>query len=266
MLPIDYSMWYKKKHQFMPKAQAAADKVVQLSSSLAPPYAVMVWKNFVYDWNGEAVRANYNRAIQLNPKYGPTYYWYTQFLAAYEDDPALCLEMARRGLELDPLSPIAHNALAVALMRNGKYEAAIDAMTSEAQISKLSLSYTNIGLCYLALDNMNGAMNAFMQGAQLSNDNCKAYLIYCYVKQGKPIEARVWYDKLISQSQTMYTPKSILSMAEYFIGNKDIAHELLKKAFDDHDILLSLSNTLFSELCSEPRNAALFRKYLRDKR
>lgn len=98
--------------------------------------------------------------------------------------------------------------------------------------------------------------------AHLSNDKAQAALVYCYVKEGKHAQAKAAFDKLLDRSQTEYIPKSSLAAAASFLGQKELAHELLKKAFDEHDSylvrLLIYTVPLQNDLISDPRNVRLF--------
>ena len=97
-----YNLGYP--HESMPKAQEAAEKAIQINNSLAAPYAVMAYKNFTYDWNPNEAKRYFEKALQINPKYAPTHYWYGQFLVSYGLDSLMVIKemrkAVRRGVEV----------------------------------------------------------------------------------------------------------------------------------------------------------------------
>ena len=259
-----YNLGYP--HESMPKAQEAAEKAIQINNSLAAPYAVMAYKNFTYDWNPNEAKRYFEKALQINPKYAPAHYWYGQFLVSYGLDSLMVIKEMHKAVELDPLNPVAHNSLGFPLMKLKKFNEAIQAFNSGVEFNtRYSVSYVHIGYCYLGIGKLEEASKAFTKAAQLSNDRAQAALVYCYVKEGKYDQAKAAFDKLVDRSKTEYIPKSSLATAASFLGQKDLAHELLRKAFEEHDSYLSrlLINTipLPNDLFTDPRNVKLFEQF-----
>ena len=253
-------------HSSMPKAQKAAEKAIQLNGSLAAPYAALAFKNFTYDWNPEEAKRYFEKAIQLNPTYAPAHYWYAQLLAAYGSDSSKALGESRRAVELDPLSPVAHNTLGRVYFKFKRFEEALQAFKSAAEFNmRFSYSYFAMGYCYLALGNRAEAQSSFTKASQSSNDRAMSALVYCYVSNGELERAKAIFDQLLDRSKKEYIPKSSLAAAASFLGQKDLAHELLKKAIEERDHTLSRlfidTIPLPNDLFSDPRNVALFEKY-----
>lgn len=105
------------------KAQANAERAIQLDPTLAEPHATLgLIKTFQWEWNGS--EKDYLRAIELNPRYATTYHWYSRLLRATGRYPE-ALAQIRKGQEADPLSlPIAENVIQN-LVENGDLDGAL---------------------------------------------------------------------------------------------------------------------------------------------
>jgi TolB-like protein/Flp pilus assembly protein TadD len=253
-------------HESMPKAQEAAEKAIQANSALAEPYASLAWKNFIYDWQPDAAKKYFEKALRINPNYSPVHYWYGQYLAYYASDSTMAIAEMRKGLELDPLDPVAHFSLGVTLKQLNKLNEAIQAFKTAIEFNvEYSNAYVNMGYCYLGIGKADDALKAFNKAAQLSNDWAQAVLIYFYVNNRQHGQAKAAFDELLKRSQIEYIPKSSLAIAASFLGQKDLAHELLKKAFEERDTRL-VHYKLFTvplpkDLLKDPRNMKLFEQF-----
>ena len=87
----------------MPKAQEAAEKAIQLDSSLAAPYFVIAFKKANFDWNRDEARAYFKKAFQENSKYAQGYYWHAQYLYNFESDFDGAVAEMRKAVEIEPL-------------------------------------------------------------------------------------------------------------------------------------------------------------------
>ena len=253
-------------HESMPKAQEAAEKAIQANSALAEPYASLAWKNFIYDWQPDAAKKYFEKAMRINPHYSPVHYWYGQYLAYYASDSTMAIAEMRKGLELDPLDPVAHFSLGVTLKQLNKLNEAIQAFKTAIEFNvEYSNAYLNMGYCYLGIGKVDDALKAFNKSAQLSNDWAQAVLIYFYENNRQHGQAKAAFDELLKRSQIEYIPKSSLAIAASFLGQKDLAHELLKKAFEERDTRL-VHYKLFTvplpkDLLKDPRNMKLFEQF-----
>src|SRR5258706_5247607 len=65
-----------------PKAKEAADKALELDSTLAEPHASLGYYKLYYDRDWSVAEKEFQTAIRLNPKYENTYDWYSTYLTA----------------------------------------------------------------------------------------------------------------------------------------------------------------------------------------
>ena len=105
------------------KAQANAERSIQLDPALAEPHATLGLIR-TYQWDWDASEKEFKKALELNPKYATTYHWYSRMLRA-EGRHAEALAQIRKGQEADPLSlPIAENVVQN-LVENGDVDGAL---------------------------------------------------------------------------------------------------------------------------------------------
>ena len=223
----------------MPKAQEAAEKAIQLDSSLTGPYFVIAFKKAIFDWNRDEARAYFKKAFQENSKYAQGYYWYAQYLYSFESDFDGAVAEMRKAVEIEPLGTYANLNLGNGLFYARKFKEALEAYKFSIQLNNLNpLAYLGSGWCNIGLEKWDEAQKDFETSASQNSDWAKAMLVYFYVKNGNKLQAQKLYDELTSPTSTGYSSQSTMSLAASFLGKKDLAHEHFKKAFEQHDTWL----------------------------
>ena len=107
---------------FLPAVEAAS-KAVNLDNDLSEAHATLGFSLHAgnYDWAG--AERHLKRAIELNPANATAFVWYSIVLyteGRFDEG----LEFARRGVELDPLTPFNHHNVGFGLYYARQYEAA----------------------------------------------------------------------------------------------------------------------------------------------
>jgi TolB-like protein/Tfp pilus assembly protein PilF len=113
------------------KGQAAVDKALQLKPLLGEAHTSLAnLKNMRGDVEG--AEASFKRALELNPNYAPAYQWYGEMLGWNFGRPGPqfnriedALELSKKAVTLDPMSPIIHNDYAEVLENAGRFEDAL---------------------------------------------------------------------------------------------------------------------------------------------
>ena len=85
-----------------PKAKAAATKALKLDDTLAEAHAALGAPLLFYDWDWERARQEFDRAIELNPKYAITHHWYAHYWSMV-GNPQEMVRESRLAVELEPL-------------------------------------------------------------------------------------------------------------------------------------------------------------------
>ncbi|HEY2066880.1 MAG TPA: protein kinase, partial [Gemmatimonadaceae bacterium] len=69
-------------HEGFDRAKVYARKAIELDERLAEGHTSLGWSMFVYDWDWEGARREFERAIELDPRYATAYQWYAFWLAS----------------------------------------------------------------------------------------------------------------------------------------------------------------------------------------
>jgi tetratricopeptide (TPR) repeat protein len=251
---------FKPAAEVMPRALEAARRALQLDSNLAEAHNALACATLLYERDYALAEREFKRALELNPNYPQARAWYGQFFLHWTSgrereagvelwrllqlDPLFgyanvilsfagisggrlseAVEHARRGVELDPDSYLAHWSLAVALECNAQYEeAAAAAERALAMSGRHSWALTTLVSTYAAWD--------------------------------KPDSLRAVYRELEARSASDYIQPSMLAPAAAAVGEMDRAIVFAQQALDDKDpmfVMLARTWPGYSRLRTDPR-------------
>jgi TolB-like protein/Flp pilus assembly protein TadD len=111
-------------HEAAPKARAAANRSLELDSTLAEPHFALAGIAGWYEWDWDTAEREFRLALELNPNYADGHVFYGLFLTAMGR-----LKEARahiqNGLELDPHNFMYRTYLGIAFERSRRFDEAI---------------------------------------------------------------------------------------------------------------------------------------------
>jgi TolB-like protein len=87
------------------RAKEAAEKALQIDSSLGEAYGALAFTKYKLDWDWQGADEDFKKALGLNPNNSETHFWYALYLRS-EGRFAEAIAEAKAGRQLDPLSPI----------------------------------------------------------------------------------------------------------------------------------------------------------------
>jgi TolB-like protein len=85
-----------------PKAKAAATTALKLDDTLAEAHAALGAPLLFYDWDWARARQEFDRAVELNPKYAITHHWYAHYWSMIGNAEE-ALKESRLAVQLEPL-------------------------------------------------------------------------------------------------------------------------------------------------------------------
>src|SRR3981081_1108021 len=120
-LQIDYRS--VPVHEGHEKAKFYARKAIALDDTVAEAHASLAWSLFIYDWDLDAAAREFQRAIELDPRYAAAHQWYAFLLASRgrSDESLLAAHTAQ---ENDPASVYVRRSLGYCYVYAPKYEQA----------------------------------------------------------------------------------------------------------------------------------------------
>lgn len=144
-------------------ARSAARRAVQLDSASATAQAALGYALMISEWDWQSAESAFQRAILLDSEYGPAHYWYAQLLWAQNrfDD---ALEQAQLGVAVDPLSTVAHLALARSYQLLGRLDESAAALRRVIELQPtMYLAHLDLAAYYARSNRLPEAEQAVRQ-------------------------------------------------------------------------------------------------------
>lgn len=219
--------------EFMPKAQAAALRALELDEGLAEAHTAMalIVQNYELDW--QTAEKEFRRAIELNPNYATAHHWYAEHLMwrGRFDEALRASDEARR---LDPLSLIIAADRGAILYYARQYDSAIQQflavreMDPHNQRSGLIVhAYDEKGLFAEALADI----EARRPPSGMSSPWYWSELAYAYGRSGQQAQARRALDKLLELNRRQEVGAEAIIWAYIGVGDNEQALAWLEKAY-----------------------------------
>ncbi|HSF19809.1 MAG TPA: tetratricopeptide repeat protein [Vicinamibacteria bacterium] len=247
----------QRHRRAMPRAKDAALRAIALDPKLADSHASLGCIHFLYDWDFPGSEREFQKAIEVNPRYPTAYQWYGIYLVSRgRTDEAL--EMLRRALELDPMSLSINENLGWALYVARRYPEAIAQFEKTLDLDPefgqglryLGLTYLHVGRTEDALRVLERARAAFHGEAEIRADLALAFAL-----AGHRGEARALLDELMLASEERYVSPFLIARFHTGLGEADEALDWLDKAYEDRvaNIVFIGVDPFFDSLRALPR-------------
>jgi eukaryotic-like serine/threonine-protein kinase len=216
---------------FQPAIEAAS-KAVELDDNLSDAHASLGFSlhSGNYDWS--RAEQHLRRAIELNPGYANAYVWYSIVLFT-EGRFNEGLDFARRGVDLDPLTPFNQHNIGWGLYFARRYDEAA------SQYRKVVTDFPTYGFGYYGLSKIH-RITGDTKTAIEENERVKKLMdasvfslfseAECFAADGQQNVAREKLARLEQMSADRYISPYQLALVYCFLGEKDRALESLERA------------------------------------
>ncbi|HSC13010.1 MAG TPA: hypothetical protein VLC97_18705 [Rhodanobacteraceae bacterium] len=240
------------------RAQAAANKAIELTPELADGYAARGWlrSSVLWDWNGG--QSDFEKALALEPGNAGTQRRYGLLLLNLGRTTE-AIAVTHKAIELDPLSASAWNNLGAAYCIDpNHYREARDAYDRALSINPES-SFAKINLATLEL--LEGHAQQALTVARTAGEVWRQTgVALAEHTLGHATQSQAALDELIAK----YAHDSAYQVADVYAwrGEPDKAFEWLERAYDQRDGGLSTIKTdpLLKPLWTDARFAAMLKK------
>ena len=235
---------------------AAAERAAGLDPTLAAPHATLGYFKTIYerDWTG--ARAEFDRAIALNPNYSTAYHWQAFFLSTM-DEQQEAVEAILKAREFEPLSAIINTEVPVFHAYNGQVERAVDALNEADRMELGTPGFPYMRVRILATA---GRVEEGLAAAEVAlavgslGIVADGFYGIAYPKIGLDEEARAIYERGIEESKTGYVAPGILAILAASLGENDAAFMHIDAALEERSMILSwLRDPLLDEFREDPR-------------
>jgi len=247
----------------MPKAKEAAKQALKLDDGLPQAHTEMGMVLFQYEWDWAGAEREFQRAIQLDPRYASAHEWYGYLLVSegrIEDG----IQEAKRAVELDPLSPECNWLLGWMLYFARQYGLSAEQLHKTIDLDpNYFLAHLVLGMSYAGRAKMNLAIPELERATSLGECNQSlGELGRAYALSGKPREAQKIADRLVAGWKRSHVGAFEIALIEIGLGDKDEALAWLEQAYEDRAFfMVDLKNEPeLDVLRSHPRFQELVRR------
>ena len=241
----------------MPKAEAAADRAVELDYTLGLAHAVLGDVQRAFNWDWAEAEKEYRLAIELDPNAARAYEGYASLMSVMRrHDEAIAL--ARRAQQVDPRDANPRYTLGRMFLDASRYEeaeqqfvAALDIVPSSQQAhARLADIYELTGQYEKA--------TSFQQREWVlggATEEEVAGLSNAWTTLGAEGYWRWKLDYLTNLSQHEYVRPILFVPIYFYLGDKNQAFDWLERAFEDRSgaLIYITSHPFYDPLRDDPR-------------
>ena len=244
-----------------PKAMAAAKRALELDETLSEAHATLAALTMFYDFDWVAAEREFKRAIELEPNNVGTYDVYSYLLSATGrlDEG---IEMAKRGLAVDPLSVPLSDDTGQAYYLARRYDEAIKQYQKSLEMDPNdAVANMWLGIVYEQDGRYDEAIASYQKAINISErtSNILGLLGHAYASSGRRGEAVKILGELKESSGQKYVSPYDLAILYTGLDQKDQALAQLNKAYEERAgwIVFLKVEPLFDPLRSDTRFADL---------
>jgi len=248
---------------FYAKAKEAARKALELDETLAEAHASMGDVNTAHDWDWRAAEREYRRAIELSPSYPVVHFYYSTLLSVLGRHEEAIAE-ARRGRELDPVSPLMNVNLGWRFHSARDYPRALEQYQRTLDLDpNYAAARQNLAAVYTELGRYDEALAELKKLGPLGDHPVVlAELGRTYALSGRRKEALRARGRIEALSKRSYVSSYWAAALSVALGDNDQALARLEQAHAERDAWLIFLNgdPRFDAVRSDPRFQALLRR------
>jgi len=236
---------------------AAAEKSLELDSTLAEGYVAIGLIQNVYEWNWAAAEQSYKRAIELSPNEWNAHREFGLLLLR-SGRISKALSELHRAVDLDPLSYVANVWLGLCYAQTDSHEVAIEQLQKAIDMAPDAYAYGlpgELGRMYVLEGSLDKAREAFKKATLLDS-------IWFLLKCGERKQVQAKVDTLWDKYGRSSSWSGFFAEAFACLGDNDKAFSELDRVYERNPLaLINITITPnYAGLRSDPRFAALLKR------
>ena len=257
---------YLSPREVMPKAKKAAQRALKIDENLAEAHCSLGYIHTTFDWEWEKARREFQRALELNPNYGPARYWYSNLLMV-EGRLEEAIAEVRRGAENDPLSVYMLAHLGLVLITAHKYTEASEQLRKALELERDFFTARSIlGLAYYFQSRVEESIREIQKAIDSSDRHQFPMWTIgtVYAASGDRARAEEIVMELERRTQNEYIVETHIASIYALLGEKDQAFYWLEKAYEERaPVLCAVENGQPSWAFDSLRTDLRFRDLMR---
>jgi len=239
---------YMAPEEAWPKAEEAANRALHLETELAEVHASIATIAMLFERVWIKAEKEYQRALQLNPRYLQARSWYSVFyLQIYKRDFEEGVRQARLGAENDPISAYAQTILSNLAALAGYPEEAMTAGLKGVEFDPESFSaWYFLGYVQHYSGNFPDAIKSYRKAIDISGrHNWALVSLMSLLIEPSPFqqveEANYIYRELLTKEKVGYVSPFVLAIASASLGKNEEAIRYVKLGVERHDPYIIIS-------------------------
>jgi TolB-like protein/Flp pilus assembly protein TadD len=246
------------------KARETARRALDLDSTLSEAHTILGIIAMTHDWDREAARQRFERAIQVNANEARARAWYAILLLYFEKQFEEALDRARRAEELDPLDWTPRSFPWWVLWARGENESYLrEALEIIQREPEHAHPHYWAGIGYLLTGRPNEAIAELGRAVELGGPThfYLSYLAVAHARAGNESRAREILADFGERTSRGAALSSWRARIHAALGERDETLDALESAYEERDRSLFhvASDPLFDEVRSHPRFTTLLR-------
>jgi TolB-like protein/Tfp pilus assembly protein PilF len=250
--------------QAMPRAQAAAERALELDRNLAEAHASLGLIAPFNNWSWPDAERHYQRALELNPNYATAHHWYAEgyLMPVGRADDAIA--EIRKAQELDPLSAVIATDLGKELYFVRRYDEALIELRRALELDPNFVSAHNwISDTLLEKRMYNDAMVELEKTKPFREERVYTrQTAYLYARMGRRDQARAALTKSLQLSKGKQVSSGAVALTYAALGEKDESFQWLERAYAERSSFMTSLKywSVFDPLRDDPRFSDLLRR------
>jgi TolB-like protein/Tfp pilus assembly protein PilF len=222
------------------KAKGLALRALEMDPELAEAHASLAWATMWYDYDFLAAEREFERSLELNPRYATAHSWYGYYLAMmgrYEEG----YTEIKRALRLDPHSSVIHYSFGTLFLSGRRYDQAIEQFEKALELEPTNaMAHGFLGVGHLCKSQYEPAIAAQRKGIEYSQ-GASAFVTVLgeiYAAAGYWDEAHKILEQLQDLSKQRYVTPYLVARIYAALGKENEALRLLETGYLEREALM----------------------------
>jgi tetratricopeptide (TPR) repeat protein len=250
-------------HTAFRMARRAADRALELDSTLVEARTCVAEILKDYDWDWPGAEREFLRAITLRPDYSTAHHWYAHLLAI-QGRHAEALSQMQMARLAEPLSASVNSFFPYIYLVAGDYTGATTEAIAAVELEPYSaLAHWELGRAYLFAGAGEDALTELAHASSLAErlPMWEAELGFARAVTGDKCGARNILNELMDRTRRAYVSPYDLAVCFAGLGENALALDYLERAYQDRVMrIINIGDPEFSTLRREPQWTSLMQR------
>jgi TolB-like protein/Tfp pilus assembly protein PilF/predicted Ser/Thr protein kinase len=215
------------------RAKAAAFKAIELDDMLAEAHAALATVKFAKEWDYAGAEEGFRRALQINQNLAEVHITFAQYLSIFGSEAEAIAEW-KRGIQLDPLSPLYAAWFGGAYWEFGRFDEAITEAHKALELQPdFPVALVVLGLAHLDKGQREEAIAAHEKLLEKYPHQGNSWILArTYALAGRSAEARRMLTGVQAKPPSDLVHPWFVAAAYSALGEHEEAMNWLEKAYD----------------------------------